>query len=83
MIFRGREYQLPKHGSRADVRKWLQESWGWDGWPGEVLGCGRPFRFPDESGLGLFLTWSEELTGTEHPSSVDIEGDYSIATSNL
>ena len=44
------------------------------------MGCGRPFRFPDVSGTGLFLTWSEEVTGTAHPSSVDAEGDYSIAT---
>ena len=83
VLYRGREYQLPKHGSRAEVRSWLQESWGWPDWPGEVFGCGRPFRFPDDSGLGLFLTWSEELTGTEHPSSIDAEGDYSIATANL
>ena len=83
VVYQGREYQLPKHGSRADVRTWLQESWGWQGWPGEVFGCGRPFRFPDDSGLGLFLTWSEQLTGVEHPSTVDAEGDYSIATRNL
>ena len=51
--------------------------------PGEVLGCGRPFRFPDDSGLGLFVTWADEVTGALHPSSVDALGDYSIATRDL
>ena len=82
-LYQGREYQLPPHGSRADVRSWLQDSWGWPDWPGQVLGCGRPFRFPDESGLGLFLTWSEEVTGSAHPNTVDVEGDYSIASRDL
>lgn len=82
-LCRGREYQLPKHGTREQVRNWLQESWGWDDWPGEVLGCGRPFRFPDDSGTGLFVTWADEITGELHPSSVDVTGDYSIATGNL
>jgi hypothetical protein len=31
-LCRGREYQLPKHGTREQVRNWLQESWGWDDW---------------------------------------------------
>jgi hypothetical protein len=51
--------------------------------PGEVLGCGRPFRFPDDSGTGLFVTWADEITGELHPSSVDVTGDYSIATRDL
>jgi hypothetical protein len=37
-----------------------------------VLGCGRPFRFPDDSGTGLFVTWADEITGELHPSSVDV-----------
>jgi hypothetical protein len=48
-----------------------------------VLGCGRPFRFPDDSGTGLFVTWADEITGELHPSSVDVTGDYSIATRDL
>ena len=81
--YNGREYQLPKHGSRREVRRWLQESWGWQGWPGEILGCGRPLKFPDESGTALFVTWADEVTGTVHPSSVDVDGDYSMATRDL
>ena len=27
-LFRGREYQLPPHASRAKVRRWLTETWG-------------------------------------------------------
>ena len=82
-VYRGREYQLPKHGSRAEVRQWLQETWDYEGWPGEVLGCGRPFRFPENSGLAVFVTWADEVTGALHPSSADQDGDYSVATRDL
>ena len=80
VLYEGREYQLPKHAQREELREWLSNSWGWAGWPGEVFGCGRPFRFPDDSGTGLFVTWRDEVTGTSHPTTVDAVGDYSIAT---
>lgn len=84
-VFGGKFYQLPPHASRAEVQEWFQNSeWNgrkWEGWPGRVEGCGRPFRFKTELdsaelNLGIFVTWADQ-DSPEGPAFVDPEGDYS------
>merc|ERR1712008_322194 len=85
--WRGEERQLPKHGTRAEVERYLFPD-GID-WPGTVIGCGRPFHFPDPANLepgntydGMFLSWNDEIHGTlADVLSSDPDGDYSrVAT---
>lgn len=84
--WRGEEHQVPRHGSRLDVERFLMPD-GRD-WPGEVVGCGRPFGFPDPDQLvcgntydGKFLSWDDKATGTlDEIMGADPEGDYSRVT---
>lgn len=65
-IYEGQFWQLPQHASRAKILEWLQPTWRgqtWAGWPGEVQGCGRPFRFPKDLSVELR---NEGCLGTVH-----------------
>eukprot|EP00927_Polykrikos_kofoidii_P046601 TRINITY_DN40785_c0_g1_i1.p1 TRINITY_DN40785_c0_g1~~TRINITY_DN40785_c0_g1_i1.p1 ORF type:complete len:224 (-),score=35.47 TRINITY_DN40785_c0_g1_i1:167-838(-) len=87
--YKGRFYQFRPHATRAQVESWLRDAtWGdrtWEGWPGTVEGCGRPFRFPEECLVyseqndGVKITW-DEVDAPEGAELVDIEGDYSRLT---
>eukprot|EP00971_Amphidinium_carterae_P196204 3892855-Amphidinium_carterae.1 len=79
-------WQFPQHASREDVVSWLVPEWKgqrWDGWPGQVHGCGRPFSFPEraDEGVkneGLYLSWDEQTSGgIEAVLTADPEGNYS------
>ena len=85
-VYQNKSWQFPKHASRSDIASWLDATYKgktWEGWPGTVYGCGRPFCFPESPSLGtgnigVFLTWNNATEGDlEDIRSADPTGDYS------
>lgn len=86
-MYWGKFYQFPQHGSRDKVAEFLNSSeyrgQKWEGWPGSVHGCGRPFSFIADRltfsamNNGEKLTWSDGECPQDDPLLADPEGDYS------